>query len=227
MGASWIGQDTNDFTGPGPAVGPDGFQDVRLELTGLSTLLEIGAITVQGTAGAKWEYGLNPSNHWNAELVRDNKDKSRGSLYFSPDRDMGGEKLNVRITYKIDRTSAITVPAMATNPKLAMPPYPEVKISHAQYKIQWLGQDGLDLSGPGDIHVVIDGLPAEREILAVGLSDPAGGYWVYRRDPSVKFYPAAGAENVPTLPLVFRREAGSASGRILFFLPTATRPALP
>ena len=58
--ARWGGQDRQDWTGPGIAVGPDGLQDVRLELTKLSPKDEVRLITLEGPAGAAWQFGLTP-----------------------------------------------------------------------------------------------------------------------------------------------------------------------
>ena len=93
LGASWTGQQSSDWTGLGPAVGPDGFADAQLALTGLSTRLEIKSLTLLTPQGMGWEYGLNPNLRSNAELFRDPKDPSRGSLFFSPDRDLRGQPL--------------------------------------------------------------------------------------------------------------------------------------
>src|SRR6185437_7861134 len=55
--ALWIGQDRRDRTGPGPAVGPDGFQDAHLALSGLSPKVEIKSIVVEGPGGSAWRFG--------------------------------------------------------------------------------------------------------------------------------------------------------------------------
>ena len=48
LAARWIGQDRQDRTGTGPSVGPDGFQDVRIHLSRLSTKLTLTAIRIAG-----------------------------------------------------------------------------------------------------------------------------------------------------------------------------------
>ena len=158
--ATWIGQDGQDWTGPGPAVGPDGFEDARLELTGLSTRLEVESISIEPPTGPAWEYGLNPKRLGNAELIRDKQDRSRGSLFFSPDRNLEGARLNVRIRYKIDRACSTTVVAGTTDPKRSVPRPPEFRVALLPLKVEWLGQGGQEVSGPGDVHIIIEGLPA-------------------------------------------------------------------
>ena len=194
LAAVWGGQDGHDWTGPGPAVGPDGFEDARLDLSGLSTKLEIKSIAVEGLAGSGWEYGLNPNRRSNAELVRDANDRSRGSLFFSPDRDLRGQPLSVRITYAIDRHCETNVIAGPTNPKRALPKPPEFPLSPNRLSLQWLGQDGRDVTGRGDIHLALAGLEAEREVAAAALSDKVGGCWIFRREAQVKFHPANSGE---------------------------------
>ena len=215
LAADWGGQDGHDWTGPGPAVGPDGFEDARLDLSGLTTKLEINSITVEGAAGAGWEYGLNPNRRSNAELVREAKDRSRGSLFFSPDRDLREQPLSVRITYAIDRHCETKLTGGPTDPKRAMPKPTDFPLSPNRLTIQWRGQDGRDVNGRGDIHLALGGLAAEREIVAAALSDKVGGYWGFRRDAQVKFHPANSGE---ASALALLRQPGAATAD-LFLQP--------
>ncbi len=238
VSARWVGQDGNDWTGPGPAVGPDGFEDARIELMGLSTKLELKSIVVENVrfrgdlpagqefapsdrsppdhAGAGWEYGLNPDRRSNAELVRDPKDRSRGSLFFSPDRDLNEAKLRLRVTYSIERSTATDLLAGPTAPKRAMPKPPEIQLAPNQLSTRWLGQDGQDPIGRGDVHLAVKGLAAGREILAAALSDRVGGCWTFRRDPKVSFFPATSGG--PASALLMRRAPRAATAD-LFFQP--------
>ena len=138
----WVGQDRQDWTGPGIAVGPDGLQDVRLDLTNLSPKVEVRSITLDGPAGAAWQFGTNPEGHANAELVRRKDDPSRADFYFQPTADLSGKTLRMTVEYadgKIDRASVV---GGRFDPKLAMPVRPLPKfVSHA-ISGRWLGQDG-------------------------------------------------------------------------------------
>src|SRR5262245_55583664 len=58
--ARWMGQGPQDWTGPSPAVGPDGLQDVRIHLNHLAVKVAIRTIRIEGTGGARWEFGPNP-----------------------------------------------------------------------------------------------------------------------------------------------------------------------
>ena len=223
--AAWAGQTGQDWTGPGPAVGPDGFEDACLELAGLSTRLAVDSILVEHTGGATWEYGLNPKRFRNAELIRHKEDPSRGSLFFSPDRDMNGAELNVRILYRIERTCSTTVFAGTTDPKRPMPKPPEFRVAMMPLNMEWLGQDGRDPSGPGDVHITVAGLPGGRQVLAAALTDKVGGCWVYRRDDQVAFFPPVGNWEL-TQPLLFQRSGNNARAE-LFFQPYRDETATP
>jgi hypothetical protein len=69
--ARWVGQDRQDRVGAGPSVGPDGVQDARIQLSGVSTKIPIKAMRIEGPAGAKWESGSNPQLLPNAEFRAD------------------------------------------------------------------------------------------------------------------------------------------------------------
>ena len=206
--ASWVGQDGQDWTGPGPAVGPDGIEDVRLDLAGLSTKLDVKSLVVRAAGGGAWAYGLNPDRWSNAELLRDEKEKSRGSLFLSPDGDLKGRELAVCVTYANDRSNSTALLAGLTDPKRAMPKPPEIRFSPTRLSSRWLGQDDRDPPERGAVHLQVQGLPPDRVVAAAALSDKAGGFWVYRRDPKVRFYPEPGAGDIPSLPLTWRQQNG-------------------
>ncbi len=95
IGARWIGQDRQDRTGAGPSVGGDGFQDVRIHLSRLSTKLTLKGIRVVETNGTSWESGPNPKLLPGAELMRDSKDPTQADLFLQPNRDMTGQRLKI------------------------------------------------------------------------------------------------------------------------------------
>lgn len=207
--ARWVGQDHLDWTGPGPAVGPDGFVDAQIAVSGISRRLEIQALTIEDPQGGKWEYGVNPHRLNNAELLRDAKDPTRGTLFFSPDRNLEEHKLTLRISYTIDRHNSATLAAGATDPKRPMPKPAMFPLSENHFTVRWLGQDGTELAGRGDVHVSLENLPAGASIGAAALSDPAGGYWIY---------PSPRPGDPPSMPLAIRRK-DRASSADLFFQP--------
>ncbi len=218
VAATWVGQEGHDWTGPGPAVGPDGFEDARIEIAGLATQQDLKSISLESPDGAGWEYGLNTARRSNAELMRESEDRSRGSLFFSPDRDLTGQKLRLRVTYATERSNATALVAGPTDPERAMRKPLEIRIRPNRHSVQWLGQDGQDPTGRGDLHLVLAGLSPEDEILAAALSDMVGGYWIFRRDEKVNFHPTARAGEPASLPLLVRRQPHAATAD-LFFQP--------
>jgi hypothetical protein len=198
--ASWIGQEPRDLVGPGPGVGPDGFQDAAITLARLNPTARIAAVTIVGRDGKRWESGINPKGFANAELVRNEKDSSRGVLSFQPDRDLAGQPLAIVVRYEDGKLDRATVAAGRFDPTLRMPRMTLPKVSAAQFTANWLGQDGTG-AGPGDVHVELSGLPAERAIVSAVLTDSVRGTWVYRRDEQT---PSPTSEQV-IRPLVFRR----------------------
>lgn len=113
--AKWIGQDGHDLTGRGPAVGPDGLQDARIDLQGLSKLLEIHSIRIDGGDAGQWECGPNRDRLNRAELVWDAEDTSKGSLFFSPTGDLRGRKLALMVSHANGRSQRVLLEAGPTD----------------------------------------------------------------------------------------------------------------
>jgi hypothetical protein len=184
VAATWIGQDGTDLTGPNPGVGPDGYQDVHLKLSHLFPGTAIPTVSVTTAAGAGWEYGTNPTVRDNAEFKRSTADPTQGDLYFSPIGDLFGQTLTVSLAYadgKLDHTALV---AGHTNPNLEIPGPSGVNVTWGTFHAQWLGQDGLNLTGQGDVHIALDSLPAGRTVVTGVLSDEAGIDWSYTRPGS-------------------------------------------
>ena len=175
---SWIGQDGHDLTGQGPAVGPDGFQDIHLALANLNQASSVSSVTVtSGSLG--WSSGLNPNVLTNAEFVLNSSDPTRGDLYFSPTTNLNGQTLSVTVAYADGKLDTTTLKAGPTNPSLAEPGPSPVAINWTTLSGSWLGQDGLNLVGPGDVHVSASGIPSGRTVVSATLSDEAGIDWTY------------------------------------------------
>jgi hypothetical protein len=212
--AKWLGQDRQDRVGPGASVGPDGIQDVRIRLIGLSTKLSAKAMRVDGQGGLKWESGANPELLPNAEFWPDPKKPGEGDLFIQPDRDLKGQKLRVRVLYDNATLDAAVLVAGKYDPKLRMPEEPLPRYDELAAKAQWLGQDGQDVTGPGDVHVSLSGLSQAPSIAAAVLSDSVRGTWVYQATDGVKL--ALPHDDV-TGALMIR--AGSPRGTIDLFFP--------
>ena len=152
LAVTWIGQEPGDRVGSGPGVGPDGLQDARLALRGLSAGFEVRSVLIEGQAGTRWRFGVNPEGDSNAELVRDPKDPAKADLFIQPPGDLSGQRLKLTVAYAQGQTDAANVLAGPTDPARRMPavrlPQP---IAHA-ITARWLGQDRSPGAGPGDVH---------------------------------------------------------------------------
>ncbi len=182
----WIGQDGQDRTGTGPAVGPDGVEDVHLTLARLSAKAEIRSVDVAGPSGSAWTSGGNPRGVAVAEFARHADDRTRADFYFSPGRDLAGQKLQVTIAYADDRGDVASVVAGKCSPAKGMPRAVAPTIETSKATARWLGQDGVETS-PGDAHIAIEGLAPGRQIVAAALVDGYSGTWIFRPNDKVKF----------------------------------------
>lgn len=179
LAAKWAGQERRDQAGIGPGVGPDGLQDAKIVLTKLPTTEKIASVLLEGPGGARWAFGPNPQGHNNAELVVNDKVPTEAALFFQPDRDLSGQTLTVTVTFSNDKKDSATLLAGRTDPKLAMPAAALPKIGALTFKSRWIGQDGSAVTGPGEVHVSLSGLPA-RAVVAAVLSDSVRGVWVHQ-----------------------------------------------
>lgn len=212
--AKWVGQRTQDWVGPGTGVGPDGFQDVELQLTKLSRNAKVISVAVEGPSRLRWQSGINPKGDANAELVRDEKDTTRASLFFQPDRDMTDQSLAVVVAYEGGKSDRTTLKAGRVDPKLRIPGIALPKTKAGTFKVEWLGQDGSRVVGAGDVHLRVSGLGAGRRFAAAVLTDSVRGNWVYHRDERIKT-PSAEPDPLP----MACQPASDADGADLYFAP--------
>ena len=184
--ARWAGQDRQDRVGDGPSVGPDGVQDSRIRLSGVSTKIGVKAMRIEATGGAKWESGANPQLLSNAEYWPDPKKPGEGDLFFQPGRDLKGQKLNVRVLYANETMDSAAVAVGKSDPKLRMPEQPLPRLAEVSASARWRGQDGQDVTGPGDVHVTVTGLGRTQGIAGAVLTDSVRGTWIYRSGDRIK-----------------------------------------
>lgn len=187
----WVGQDGGDRVGFGPSVGPDGLQDLHLVLSNLSPTVGIDSVTLNGPPGMAWTTGVNPRALSSAELVRRGDDPSKADLYVQFNQDLAGQPFTMQVVYingKVDQADFIAEhiePAARVTPPLPPPATISGVSAH------WLGQDGLDLTGPGDVHLAVSGLPAGRAVVGATLSNQAGSAWSFRPGGASTFYVGA------------------------------------
>jgi len=186
--AKWLGQDRRDRVGNGPSVGPDGLQDVRIRLSGVSTKVPVKAFRIEGAGGAKWESGSNPALLPNAEFVADEKKPGEGDLHFQPDRELKGQKLKVLVLYANETLDSALVLAARCDSKLRMPDVPLPRHTETVATARWLGQDGLDAARPGDVHVRLSLRSRPASIVGAVLTDSVRGTWVYRANDAVRLF---------------------------------------
>ena len=184
VSVSWLGQDGQDLTGPTPAVGPDGVQDAHIVLNHLFPGTAVRSVRISASSGVAWESGLNPDLKNNAELIRRGPDPSTADEYFSPDRDLNGQTLRIDVTYEDGKLDHTTFVAGSTSTSLAMPAPVGIALSWDTFHAHWLGQDGLNLVGPGDVHISLDTLPSNRTVVAATVSDTSGLDWSYVKQGS-------------------------------------------
>lgn len=211
VSASWLGQDGVDLTGPTPGVGPDGRQDAHVALARLYTGSPVAGVALTDASGRGWASGVNPGVLNNAEFRPNPGDPSKGDLYFSPDRDPNGQALTVTVTYADGKTDRTTVVAGHADPNLAESGPPSVAVAWNVVHAHWLGQDGMNLLGPGDVHLALDGIPAGRSVAAATLSDQDGLDWTYVKPGS-----GAAAPDASAGPLGFRAGADSTRADVAF-----------
>ena len=179
LAARWVGQDGSDWASTGPSVGPDGLQDVRLQVSGISAKVAVRTLLIEDNAGTRWEFGVNPQAHHNAELVLDTKKPSEGNLYFQPTQDMEGRKLKLSIQYVNETVDSCVLSAAGCRPDLATPSAPMPAIEEGSLGVKWLGQEAQTPAGPGAVHLRLGGLARDRQIVAAVLTDSVQGSWVF------------------------------------------------
>src|SRR5262249_5774790 len=107
--------------------------------------------------------------------------------------DLDGQTLTLTVVYANGKTDSATVVAGPTDSGDRMPAPTPVSISWGLVSALWIGQDGQDLTGPGDAHVALSGLPAGHAVVSATLDDGVRQVWAYRTDPSIYADPYAGA----------------------------------
>jgi hypothetical protein len=177
MKAAWVGQNGTDRAGSGPGVGPDGFQDVQLQLTNLARNVPVDHVAITGPNRLEWRSGTNPRRRPGAEVHRPENDPATADVWFQPDRDLAGMALSVTVTYGDGRTDTARTAGTRTDPKLRVAAVPLPRIVPNSITARWLGQDGTNRVGPGDVRVGLSGLPRDRRIVAAALSNSARGIW--------------------------------------------------
>lgn len=174
--ASWIGQDGQDLVGPYPVEVPDGIQDVRIALSGLDPTRGIASADLQGLGGGRWVYN-GPYGPWRAALVRA-PGATTADLFIESDRVESGRPFNLLLTFDDGSTADLWFDGGPADPSLRAP--------SAALKVEWIGQDGADLTGRDlnvgpdgfqDARLVLSQLAATAQVARVAVTGPNGLAW--------------------------------------------------
>ena len=197
VAVTWIGQDGVDLVGTDASVGPDGVQDIHVQLSQLTGGTP-RSILVQGPKGFQWAYGPNLTGAANAEFfapgdfylnptIRSNLDQNGNPLGSSTGALVtlhNGNCLNLMVTYQDGSTDtgSVTVANLASPPLPMSKPATPANVVSSDFAVSNYGQDN---TGPqGDVHLRVTGLTG-RVISTATLSDQAGAYWAYP-DPTAQ-----------------------------------------
>ena len=179
IAARWIGRTSQDHAGTGPAVGPDGFQDVAIGISRLAKGERVKAVRLEDASGSKWSFGTNPDGHHNAELMTDPKTPADATLLFQPERSLEGKTLTVTVTYEDGKQDGATLKGGRADARQPMPAVTLPKLMNRPITARWVESGGAK---PGEAAVTVSGISSSPGIRAAVLSDAIRGVWVFRAD---------------------------------------------
>ena len=200
---SWLGYTGTDLTGPTAAPGPDGTQDLHIQVTGLPSSSTVSAVTITGPApsqtypsGFSWTYGItdpsgavNPTAGASVQVLMESS-TTAADVYFSPivqqinsrgqisDATLpSNSSLAVTVTYDGGQTANYTFTGSQTG---ATDPAPVdvaptlPALSYPTNTATFVPQN----TTTGDASITLTGLPGGSTTLTnVVLSDEAGLAW--------------------------------------------------
>lgn len=211
---NWVGQDGSDRVGPGPSVGPDGVQDIRLALANLSTGVGIESATLSAPDGTSWRFGVNRQLLPNAELVRRGDNPAQADLYVNPAPNLEGKTLTLTLQYTNGKSDSANLIAGRVNAALPAATPGPVDVSWGVLTPVWVGQDADSAGQRGDVKVHVGSIPAGRAIVAAVVANSVGQSWTFRGTGSNAVH-----LDGSSAPLAVRRSADGTSADI-FFAPS-------
>lgn len=210
--ARFVGQDGADFVSASPSVGPDGYQDVHIQLSSLPIKLDIESATIAAKGKPTWKSGSNPQGLFDIHIVRDPKNPRVADLYFAADREARGKPLAIEVRYKNGTTDRIALASGNFDPSLKTPPVARLPIIRKGLSARRLGQDGASpVDRLSDEHIELTGIPANAEIVAATLGDAADSIWSAKTSGNSSVY-----EYPYSRRLTFVRKPGGASADLYF-----------
>lgn len=118
----WLGQDGHDFVGPSHQPGPDTFQDVHIQIGGMTPGKIITFLDIQGLGGSRWQFA-GTAGHWSAVVTRDPA-STTADIFIQPDRAETGRPFEVRIAFNDGSEAFFWINGGIANPKRRMPGAP-------------------------------------------------------------------------------------------------------
>ncbi|WP_169976648.1 KOW domain-containing RNA-binding protein [Tautonia rosea] len=216
LAARWVGTDGTDRVSPGPSVGPDGFEDSKIELARLAPDPEVLELSILAEHGPSWAFGPNPEGKHDALLMRSSEDRTRGTLYLSPTPDLQGKRLRIDLSYNNGTRDRVVLVAGTAPVDRAVTRAPLPRMTTESTPVRWIGQDDRGPLGPGAVTIAVD-RSSTRPMRAAVLSDGVTGVWVFE---------ASGAGGSSKMPFVGDRRRrldvrrGSRPGSMLLsFVP--------
>ena len=181
LSAKWLGQVGVDRVGRSSEAGPNGVQDMTVELRGLDVALEIVRITMTGHGRDEWNYRGTRSS-WAADLQRA-EGSDTGLLSVEPSQVETGRRFVVEVEYEGGRIDHAALMGGAADLMLRRP--------DVQLDAHWLGAVDADHTGPGggvgpdgeaDLAIDLVRLAADREVVSLIVRSEDGRGWSFGRN---------------------------------------------
>ncbi len=185
--ARWAGQDRQDRVGDGPSVGPDGVQDVADPALGRLHEDPRQGDADRGAGGSEVGVGGQPAAPAQRRILARPEEARRGRpLLPAGARPQGAEAQGPGALRQRDHGLGDRGRRADATPSCKMPEQPLPRLAEVSATARWHGQDGQDVTGPGDVHVTVSGLGRTQGIAAAVLTDSVRGTWIYRSGDRIK-----------------------------------------
>ncbi|WP_406696052.1 hypothetical protein V5E97_34165 [Singulisphaera sp. Ch08] len=178
----WLGQDGHDVVGTTQNGPPNEVQDMHIAVSNLPSDRTVVKVDVLGYDGGQWVYngrpGPSPAGWIQAPGA------TTADLYLDPYMVETGRTFFVSLVYDDTTSVVIHVQGGTADPNLRMP--------SALATVQWVGQDGQDLTGPGagvgpdgiqDIRLALTNLSSRVGVASLNVRAASGAGWSFGTNP--------------------------------------------
>jgi hypothetical protein len=186
-----LNQDDHDYADlpwnpPNPPFGPDGYQDVHIQLTNLPASQTIDHIIVWPYGGGEYIYNQNPAVAQSAAFFR-SSGSTTGDLYVQPMANYTNNSFAVDIYYT-GATSPVVVyaPVNATGQLPLVAATSLNQDNHDYANLPWnppnppFGSDDYQ-----DVHIQLTNLPSQQSVDHITVWPYGGGEYIYNQNPAV------------------------------------------